>query len=79
MQQIISGTRYSTTVAFVAAALIFSPALLVLSQPMRPVTAALAIASSVICLVLAWRSWRKHSRLTIETIETIDVRPPEAR
>jgi len=68
-----SGTRFTQTFAFLAMALIFSPALFILSGRYEPATILTAVAGSAICLLLARVSWTKHSRLTVPTIETAPV------
>ena len=68
--QKLTGTKYTTTAALAAAAVVFSPLVLALSRP--PVQNSLLLAGvfSGSCLILAWLIWRKHSRLTIPSFET---------
>ena len=61
------GTRYTSTVAFLVVAFIFSPAVLLVSRPFGYVSASLAIGCSALCATLAGFSW-KNSRLTIPSI-----------
>jgi hypothetical protein len=63
-----TGTGYTTTVALLAVAFIFSPAFLVVSHPFGYLTLALATASSTLCVTLAWFHWKKSSQLTIPSI-----------
>lgn len=65
-----TGTEYTTTVAFLVLAFLFSPALLLLSGPLGYVSLTLAVACSVLCVSLAWLNWRKYSKLTIPSLET---------
>ena len=69
-QQKSTGTQYTTTVALLAVAFIFVPAVLVVSRPFGYVTLGLAIACSVLCAALAWVLWKKASQLSIESIAT---------
>ncbi len=69
-----TGTRYSGTVAFLALAFIFSPLLLILSGPPGQLSVSLAVVSSGICVALAWVNWKKHSQLTIPSLERANVR-----
>ena len=63
-----TGTRYTTTVGLLIMAFIFCPAVLVASRPVGYVFLSLAIACSVLCVILAWVNWKKSSRLTIPSI-----------
>jgi asparagine N-glycosylation enzyme membrane subunit Stt3 len=63
-----TGTGYTTTVALLAVALIFSPAGLIFYRPFGYMSLTLAIACSALCLGLAWLTWRRSSRLTIPSI-----------
>ena len=65
-----SGGGYTTTVAYLAVALIFSPAILVISRPVGYFTVSLAIAISTICLALAWVNWRKSAQPSVTSIES---------
>lgn len=65
-----SGTQYTQTVALLVLAFIFSPAVLVLSDRLGYVSISLAATGSALCILLAWLSWIKYSRLTISSIET---------
>jgi small-conductance mechanosensitive channel len=63
-----TGTRYTTTVALLTVAFIFSPAILVVLSPVGYVSLSLAIACSVLCVTLAWINWKKSSQLSIPSI-----------
>ena len=67
-QQVYAGTRYNGTVAFLAVAFVFSPAVLILSRPFGNTSLFLAVGCSALCLLLAWANWRRHSTLTIPSI-----------
>lgn len=68
-QQKSTGTGYTTTVALLAMAFVFVPAVLVISRPFSHFALLLAIACSAICVIWAWINWKKSSRLTIPSIE----------
>lgn len=63
-----TGTGYTTTVAFLVVAFIFSPAFLAFSRPLGYVSVSLAVACSALCITLAWLNWRKSSQLSIPSI-----------
>ncbi len=63
-----TGTGYTTTVALLTVAFIFSPAALVVLRPVGYVSVSLAIACSALCVTLAWVNWRRSSQLTIPSI-----------
>lgn len=69
-QQKSTGTGYTTTIALLAVAFIFSPAVLIASRPLGYVSVSLAAGCSVICASLAWINFKKYSRLTIPSIGT---------
>lgn len=69
-----TGVNYTLTVALLALAFVFSPAVLVLSGRTGHVSIGLATAVSAFCIVLARINWTRHSRLTIPSIETPDAR-----
>jgi hypothetical protein len=68
-QQKSTGTRYTTTVAFLVVAFIFIPAVLVISRPVGYVSISLAVACSAVCVALAWVKWKNSSQLSITSIE----------
>jgi len=63
-----TGTGYTMTVALLAVAFIFSPAVLVISRPIGYGPAALAFVCSALCVVWAWANWTKSSQLTMPSI-----------
>jgi flagellar biosynthesis protein FliP len=63
-----TGTEYTTTVAFLVVAFIFSPAILIFFRPFGYVSVSLAIACSALCVALAWVNWKRSSQLTIPSI-----------
>lgn len=67
-QQKYTGTRYTTTAAFLMAAFVFSPAILLASSPFGYLSLILASLCSMSSLVLAWISWTRYSSLTIPSI-----------
>lgn len=67
-----TGTGYTTTVAFLLAALVFSPAVLIVSRPLGYVSVSLAVASSALCITLAWMTWKRTSQLSIPSIVVSD-------
>lgn len=73
-QQKYTGTRYTTTVALLIVAFVFSPAVLTLSRPFGSVAISLAIACSALCLGFAWINWTRHSELTILSIASVSSR-----
>ena len=69
-QQKSTGTQYVITVALLAVAFIFSPAVLVISRSFGYTGIVLAVACSTVCVALAWINWKKHSQLSIPSLET---------
>ena len=65
-----TGTGYTMTVALLAVAFIFIPAVLFVSRPFGYGLAALAFACSASCVALARVHWKKSSQLSIPTIES---------
>lgn len=61
-------TSYTTMVALLTVAFIFSPAVLVFLRPVGYVSLSLAIACSVLCVTLAWINWKKSSQLSAPSI-----------
>ena len=64
-----TGTQFTTTVALLLMAFVFIPAVLILSGRFGNLAFSLAAAGSGLCVVLAWFSWTKYSRLSIPSIE----------
>jgi len=62
------GTSYTATVALLILALIFIPAVLIVSHPISDIALLLAMLCSAICIGLARRSWQKSSQLSICSI-----------
>ena len=67
-----TGTGYTTTVAFLLGAFVFSPAVFIVSRPLGYVSVSLAIACSVLCILLAWVNWKRASRISIPSIASSD-------
>jgi hypothetical protein len=63
-----TGTRYTTTFAFLVVAFVFSPAVLIISRPLGVVSVSLAIACSAVCILLAWVNWKRSSQISIPSI-----------
>jgi hypothetical protein len=68
-QMKFTGREYTVSIAWLAIAVIFIPAT---TLAMRPGYLALSVAliGSIACLVMAWVSWKRTSRLTIPSIST---------
>ena len=66
--QKVTGTQYTTTVALLIVAFIFSPAVLVVSGRSGYASISLAFACSALCLVFAWLNWKRYSLLTVPSI-----------
>lgn len=63
-----TGTSYTTTVALLAVAVFFSPAVLIASRPFGYFALSLAASCSAVCLLLAYVTWRRASQLSIPSI-----------
>lgn len=63
-----TGTGYTSTVALLAVAFIFSPAVLFISRPIGYVSASLAIVCSMVTAGWAWINWKRSSQLSIPSI-----------
>jgi len=63
-----TGTSYTTTVALLAVACVFSPAILIASRPFGYFALSTAVICSAVCLVLAFVTWKRSSQLTIPSI-----------
>ncbi len=66
--QTASGTRYTTVVALLALAFIFSPAVLIVSRPFGYRLLALSTGSSAACTILAWFKWKRSSQFAVPSI-----------
>ena len=73
-QQKSTGTGYTSTIAFLVVALIFSPATLIFSGHFGYISVSLAIAGSILCIALAGLTWKKSSQRTIPSIATQEAR-----
>lgn len=73
-QQKSTGTEYTGTVALLAVAFVFSPAVLILSSAPGYYASLSALVCSGLCTGLAWLQWKKFSNLTIPSIETMNAR-----
>ena len=73
-QQKSTGTGYTTTIAFLVVAFIFSPAALVFSGRFGYVSVSLAIVCSLICVASAWVTSKKSSQRSMPSIEIQEVR-----
>jgi hypothetical protein len=69
-QQKSTGTQYVITVALLAVAFIFSPAVLMVSRSFGYTGILSAVACSTLCVSLAWINWKKNSQLSIPSLET---------
>ncbi len=67
-----TGITYTTTVALIVVAFVFSPAVLIMSRPVGYLSVWLAIGCSALCVAMACVTWRKFSRLSIPSIATQD-------
>ena len=65
-----TGTGYTPTVALLAVAFVFSPAVLFISRPFGYGALSLAVACSALCAGWAFFSWKKSSQLTMPSIAT---------
>ena len=63
-----AGTSYNITAALATIALVFSPAVLLLSRPSGAIQTTIALTISTVCLAAAAISWRRYSTLTIPSI-----------
>lgn len=70
-----TGTQYTVVVASLVLAFVFSPALMVMSGPLRYASVSMALVLGTLGLAVAWLSWKKTSQLTIPSIETSAVEP----
>jgi hypothetical protein len=68
-QMKFTGRQYTITIAWLAIAAIFIP---VMAFTVRPgyLAVLLAFLGSMVCVMLAWISWKRSSRLTIPSIAT---------
>ncbi len=65
-----SGDDYATTVALLAGAFIFSPAVLLMSGPFGMWQVTLATVVSLAGVGLTWANWRRYTRLTVPSVSS---------
>ena len=65
-----TGTGYTTTVALLAVAFVFSPAVLFISRPFGYGAISLAVACSALCAGWAFLNWKKSSQLSMPSLAT---------
>ena len=70
-----TGTQYTWTVALLAVAFIFIPAVLIVTRPAGSIALVIALLCSLTSATLAWVNWKKASQLSIPTIATQPVEP----
>jgi hypothetical protein len=63
-----TGTNYTAAAALLILALIFIPAVLIVSRPFGDMSLFAAIGCSAICIALARNNWTKSSQLSIPSI-----------
>jgi len=68
VRQKSTGTGYTTTVALLVVAFIFSPAILVASRPLSYLSVSLSITCSGLCVALAWVNWTRFSQRSMPSI-----------
>lgn len=64
-----TGRDYSLTIALLATGVLFIPALLIASRPFGAASLSIAGLGCSACVLLAWVTWKRHSELTIPTME----------
>jgi hypothetical protein len=60
-----AGREYTVTIALLAAALIFIPAVVAVSQPLSYLP---AVGASALCLTAAWIHWKRSQPLLLSPI-----------
>jgi len=55
-------TGYTGTVAFLILAVVFIPAILIISRPLAWDSLSLGVICSLSCFGFAWRNWSAHSQ-----------------
>lgn len=63
-----TGTSYTASAALLILAIVFIPAMLIVSRPFNDFSLAAAIACGAICIGLARANWTKSSQLSIPSI-----------
>ena len=71
-----AGRGYTGTVALLATAFIFSPALLAASRPFGYLSLSLAVGCSAVCATWAWVHWKRSSQLSMPSIA---IQSPEEK
>lgn len=61
-RQKFADTQYASTVSLLILALVFSPAVLVLSRPFGGASVSFAAVFSALCIASAWFAWTRDSR-----------------
>lgn len=61
-----TASGYTTIVAYLVGAFIFSPAILAVWRPVGYTAISVAVACSALCLTLAWATWRKAIMDSVE-------------
>ncbi len=61
-RQKFADMEYSSTVALLLLALVFSPAVLVVSRPFGGASVSFAVVFSALCIASAWFAWARDSR-----------------
>jgi hypothetical protein len=75
-QQKFTGREYTTTVAWLAVAVLFIPATVFAVRP-GYIALSVALVCSMVCLAMAWVTWKRSSRLTIPSITSQEDGPPD--
>jgi len=65
-----TGTEYTPTIALLAVAFVFVPAVLLATNSWGYMALSLATVCSTACVGLAWLKWKKSSQLFIPSITT---------
>lgn len=72
--QKFADTRYTSTVAFLLLAMIFSPAVLILTRPFGELSVTMAAVFSASCIALACVAWSKDSKRQLLSVVTQPTR-----
>ena len=67
-----TGRNYVTSAALVVFALVFTPAVVIISGPPGYLSLSLALASAATCVTLAWFKWKRSSRLSVPSIVLVE-------
>jgi hypothetical protein len=70
-----TGQDYTVTVALLAIAFVFSPAVLLSSRPIGYWSFGFAVICSVSAVIWAWIYWKRSSRLSIPSIALNTIAP----